>query len=105
MKKLKHIWKKAKQNTKIIFKSLKKYIKDTSLEDTVDLQDTTIEVLTQKTNFWENEAHKKDDKIFKLEKNIKDAIDHIKTHQLIYQSQYEEMSGFDNHLLEILERK
>ena len=30
------------------------------------------------------------------------AIEHIKNHQLIYQSQYEELSGFDNHLLDIL---
>lgn len=30
------------------------------------------------------------------------AIEHIETHQLCYQSQYEEMSEFDNHLLNIL---
>lgn len=95
MKKLKHIWKKTKQNTKLVFKSLKKYIKDTTLEDTVDLQDTTIEVLNQKVNFWENEAHKKDDKIFKLEKNIKEAK------ELILSMQQEELDK----IIEILERK
>lgn len=30
------------------------------------------------------------------------AIEHIKEHQLIYTSQYEEESNFDNHLLDIL---
>lgn len=33
---------------------------------------------------------------------IDKAIKYIETHQLCYQSQYEEMSGFDNHLLDIL---
>lgn len=33
---------------------------------------------------------------------IDEAIKHIETHQLCYQSQYKEMSGFDNHLLDIL---
>jgi len=39
---------------------------------------------------------------FKLLQRIDKAIKHIETHQLCYQSQYEEMSGFDNHLLDIL---
>ena len=39
--------------------------------------------------------NEKKDRIYK-------AIKHIETHQLCYQSQYEEMSGFDNHLLDIL---
>ena len=37
-----------------------------------------------------------------LEDRIDKAIKHIETHQLCYQSQYEEISGFDNHLLDIL---
>lgn len=37
-----------------------------------------------------------------LQQRIDKAIKHIETHQLCYQSQYEEMSGFDNHLLDIL---
>lgn len=35
----------------------------------------------------------------------KKAIEHIGKHQLIYTSQYEEESNFDNHLLEILQGK
>lgn len=95
MKKLKHIWKKAKQNTKIIFKSLKKYIKDTTLEDTVEKNKTDIKTTRNDRDFWENEAHKKDDKIFKLEKNIKDAK------ELILSMQIEELDK----IMEILERK
>lgn len=37
-----------------------------------------------------------------LADRIQKAIEHIEKHQLVYQSQYEEMSGFDNHLLNIL---
>lgn len=37
-----------------------------------------------------------------LQQRIDKAIKHIETHQLCYQSQYEEISGFDNHLLNIL---
>ena len=33
---------------------------------------------------------------------IDKAIEHIKQHQLIFENQYEELSGFDNHLLDIL---
>lgn len=40
-----------------------------------------------------------------IENRINRAIEHIETHQLCYQSQYEEMSGFDNHLLDILRGK
>lgn len=38
----------------------------------------------------------------KLKEIIYKAIEHIKSHQLCYQSQYEEESCFDNHLLKIL---
>jgi len=41
-------------------------------------------------------------KNIELQQKIDKAIKHIETHQLCYQSQYEEMSGFDNHLLDIL---
>lgn len=37
-----------------------------------------------------------------LETRIDKAVEHIEKHQLVFQSQYEEMSGFDNHLLDIL---
>ena len=43
-----------------------------------------------------------DEHINCLQDRIDKAIKHIETHQLCYQSQYEEMSGFDNHLLDIL---
>lgn len=36
---------------------------------------------------------------------IDKAIEHIEEHQLVYTSQYEEESNFDNHLLNILQGK
>ena len=58
-------------------------------------RDYIFNKLTCEKGYLQEKLNKKEDRIDK-------AINHIETHQLCYQSQYEEMSGFDNHLLDIL---
>lgn len=60
----------------------------TRLEMTIDIKNKRIDELNKRLD--------------KKGQRIEKAIEHIETHQLCYQSQYEEMSGFDNHLLDIL---
>lgn len=60
-----------------------KEIYDGFMATTQELCDTTKELNNYKSKFEK-------------------AIEHIKEHQLIYTSQYEEESNFDNHLLDIL---
>lgn len=78
------------------------------LEEEYKKQKTLLnKIHTIKEYLFDLEADLEEEKAENNEKAeiIKKAIEHIETHQLCYQSQYEEMSGFDNHLLDILRGK
>ena len=61
------------------------------------LDPTTLSLIkTLKEWYFEKEKYKS---------RIDKAIKHIKEHNLCYQSQYGNTSGFDNHLLDILRGK
>ncbi len=87
--------KKIKKLINKAIRSLNKYLKDVELKDKVESYEDKIKNTETDKNFWENEAHKKDDKIFKLEKNIKDAK------ELILSMKQDEL----NKIIEILERR
>ena len=55
--------------------------------------DVKLIITTLKELYFEKEDY---------ESRIDKAIKHIKEHNLCYQSQYGNTSGFDNHLLDIL---